>query len=465
MTGAIQEALLCLLCFSKEEGDIVRSLVPQEVWEAYYDEIAKRATAYWQSYQEPPGEHLLDIVDSICVERKKDEAVFRRLYKSMCEIKDGINAKYIIDEATTFIRQQRLKVGILEAVDHLQSGNLDQAEQVLVSSMRGVLNLFDPGVRFQDTSRLLSFLSSDVSAFSTGIDQLDSRQLGPSRKELHLFVAPPKRGKTWWLIHLGKQALLQHLIVVHITLEMSEKKISQRYIQSLFSVSKRKEPQQRIAFTEDELGRFVGIETLEVQGRPSFQDPDIEQKLRNRLDSIGSRIKLIIKEFPTGALTVRELEGYLDALQLSAKIIPDLLLIDYADLMHVDTQYFRQSLGKLYQDLRGIAVKRNIAVATASQSNREGASSKLLTGTSVAEDFSKIATADVILTYNQTTAEQELKLARLFVANGRNDEDRFEVLVAQNYGLGQFCLDSTRMISKYWSVLRDLKAGGDELPE
>ena len=74
----------------------------------------------------------------------------------------------------------------------------------------------------------------------------------------------------------------------------------------------------------------------------------------------------------------------------------------------------------------------------------------------VAEDWSKIATADNVLTYSQTKYERPLGLARLFVSNGRNDEDKFEILILQSYAIGQFCLDSTYMYNQYWAKINKL---------
>jgi hypothetical protein len=144
--------------------------------------------------------------------------------------------------------------------------------------------------------------------------------------------------------------------------------------------------------------------------------------------------------------------------------IPDVLLVDYADLMKVDSVNYRQDLGRVYKELRGIAVERNIGVVTASQANRSGIRAKTVRDYHIGEDISKIATCDAHITYSQTGQERGLGLARLFVANGRNDEDQFTVLISQAYTLGQFCLDSVRMTSNYWTLPKQ-EAGEEEAEE
>ena len=130
------------------------------------------------------------------------------------------------------------------------------------------------------------------------------------------------------------------------------------------------------------------------------------------------------------------------------------MILDYADLLKVDPKNYRIELGALYQELRGLAVERNMMLATASQANREGAGARVVLDTHTAEDFSKIGTADFAITYSQTQAEKQLGLARLFVSKARTDEDRFMILITQAYATGQFCLDSIRMVDSYRDIIR-----------
>ena len=99
-------------------------------------------------------------------------------------------------------------------------------------------------------------------------------------------------------------------------------------------------------------------------------------------------------------------------------------------------------------------MERNVGVICASQSNRVGASAKLITDIHAGEDFSKIATADTVLTYTQTVMEREMGPARIFVSNSRvGDKDRFIVLISQAYPVGQFVLTSALMTNMYFGLL------------
>ena len=147
---------------------------------------------------------------------------------------------------------------------------------------------------------------------------------------------------------------------------------------------------------------------------------------------------------------MRQLEAYLDNLEATERFIPDLLLIDYPDLMKVDKDNVRGSLDEIYKEIRGLLIKRNIAGAVVSQSHRAAAKAKVVGADNVAEAYSKIAHADTIVTYTQTPAERKLGLARLHVAGGRNDQDKITIVISQQYGMGGFALDSTLMRGSYW---------------
>jgi replicative DNA helicase len=267
-------------------------------------------------------------------------------------------------------------------------------------------------------------------------------------------MAPTNRGKSWWLMHLGKWALLQRQSVLHITLEMSEPKTAARYLQSFFSITKRQAPTRLPKFIRNSEGGVIDVNYEELT-RPSFADVDIRAKLSSKIRrEFRRRPKLKIKGFPSGKLTLAMLEAYLDNLARFENFTPDVLIVDYADLMSIkDVKNLRQELGAISVGLRGIGVERNMAVITASQTNREGINARVVDETNMSEDISKAFTADVLLTYNQTAAEYAMGLARIYVAKNRDDETKMMALITQAYAMGQFCLDSSPLMPQYWDLV------------
>jgi len=454
LSGALAENILIMLVFC-EEAKLIRSIIKPNLWEsAVYRDIALHAIDFIDQFQEPIREHLSDSLENILKGSDSRKAQsYQRVIDNLFLSKDSVNTQYVISKLHDFVRQQNLKAAVLKAVESIEAGNLSEAEVELQKGLRSQVNVFEIGTNFADAGNALAFMDDLDVGIHTGIKELDKRDICPRPGEVMLFIAPMKKGKSWFMIHIGKHALLQGKTVAHVTLEMSEKRVSQRYIQSFFSVTKREALLKVPLFKVDELGRLTDINYEEIT-RPTFADHNIRKTLTAKIrKELTKRSPLIIKQFPTGSLTISELEAWLDGLERFHKIKVDVLVLDYPDLMKIDSKNLRVDTGSIYKDVRGLAVRRNIAVIEASQGNRASMNAKVVKDDMVAEDVSKIATADIVVTYSQTDQEKKLGLARLFVSNARNDEDKFTILISQAYAAGQFALDSTIMLSDYNDII------------
>ncbi|KKM00721.1 hypothetical protein LCGC14_1801570, partial [marine sediment metagenome] len=63
----------------------------------------------------------------------------------------------------------------------------------------------------------------------------------------------------------------------------------------------------------------------------------------------------------------------------------------------------------------------------------------------LAEDYSKAATSDCVISICQTVKEKAGSMARLFVAKNRDEEDGITVLIAQGLQFGQFVSESLQI--------------------
>lgn len=467
LTAATQESLVALLCFDDHPrgAKFVRALVQPKIFDIYWREIAQAAADYLDAYGKPPGEHTQDLIEALCARDEKKAPTYLKLYESIKETKDRIHREYVLDQALAFARWQRLNAGINAALSGLEKDSkegVEEAEAAIAKALKNTSDIFDPGTMLTD-ERAMSFLEMDDETWPLGIPALDKHNLGPGVGRLHLFAGPLKSGKTWWCLYLAKRSVMFGKTVVYITLEISERLALKRAFQTFFALSDKqaKTRFKRVRFASNEFGSFADFEQIEIAARPSLQDENIGSTLRKFQGRLKNRPRFIVKQFPTGELTLRGLEGYLDGLEAQG-IIPDHVIIDYADLMTQDHKNLRGSLGATYVGLRGIAVRRRIAVSTPTQINREGAKAKRGDVTHMSEDWSKGMIADTVLIYSRTDQEKELGMARILVGAAREGEDRFTVLISQNYALGQFCLDSTRMGgASYWEKVKEAVGAPD----
>ncbi len=457
ISGALQENILTVLCFDEKYCKLVRAAITPHIFEtAAIREVAGHAIDYIDQFKKPIGEHLADELEPILVGSDVRKA---KLYKGLIDnlflASTSVNGEYVVSQLQKFVRAQNMKSAVIKASEALIDGRVDDAEVALQKALSSQIVTFSPGLSFGDPSQSLGFLESVEPPLLSGIEALDRYGVGPSRKTSFLVIAPTSRGKTWWLMHLGKWAILQRQSVLHMSLEMSEEKCAMRFHQTMFSITKHARPVRAPRFVLDRSGLIVDIDYEEIL-RPSLADDNIDSLLRSKLHrEWRRRPRLIIKSFPTGQLTVPMFEAYLDNLERFEKFVPDVISLDYPDLFKLDPKNARAELGEISKGIRGVAVERNLCMISASQTNREGIDAKQVRETNLSEDISKAFTADVICTYNQTDLEHRLGLARIYVPKNRDDEGRMWAMITQSYAMGQFCLDSRPLAQDYWDLMHD----------
>lgn len=457
LLGVLQENIIVIASYHDEQALIIRGVVPIELYGGPFRVIASRIYDFIDQFKKSPKDHLADIlIDKLESENKREATLYVDIVESIHASSATINIPYVMSQLETFVKRQSYRsraIDITKALQRDTDESLEEVDRLFAEANHQSLSVFDPGTRLSDKHKALEFLDISSGSFPTGIPELDRRKFGPNRREMWLCIANSGAGKSWMLIHLAKMALMHRVKVCHITLEMSEARCSERYFQALFAISKRKETFQATSFEKDALGRITGFKDVRVTPKLTLDDPKIRTKLERKISKWSARLldNIIIKQFPSGSLTVPQLKAYLDNLETAEKFVPDLLIVDYPDLMEIPKDNYRLALDETYKGLRGIAVSRNIALAIVSQSHRAAAKSKLVGAENVAEAYSKIAHSDIAVTYTQTKNEQALGLARLFVAKGRNDSDKITLVISQRYSTGNFVVDSAMMIGNYWS--------------
>lgn len=455
LSGSLQENLLVLLCYSDTAYNLIRDSVPANLFMTdVYRDIVTRVYDYIDQFSKPPKDHLPDLVEKE-LEGKKGE-LYEQVLDAIARVRPTLNEEYILKQLEKFIRLQNLKIGVIRASELIGQDKIDEAEVFLEKSLKQRLSLFSPGMTLEQGIRVLASPEGIRDPINLGIPTFDRLGLGPARKELHLLLGMKKAGKTWWLIHLAKRALLRNWKVAHISLEVGEKLMMARVLQGLYAL-RYSSAQTAVAtyFDKDSLGRITSFNREKLR-REALDTPEGLKYARDRLTKFIYKNNLYVKEFPAGSITAHGVEAYLDSLERMHKFAPDLLVVDYPQLMKIDPKYYRLELGAITRDLRGIAVDRNIAVAVVSQGNRTGANSRILTGESIGEDFSQLQTCDVALTYTQSSAEYQLGLARLYVEASRISRQQMSVMISQAYDIGQFCLDSAPMQDSYLQTIKDL---------
>lgn len=453
ISGSLSQNLLTLLAFDTDSLPLLASTLEPGMFESdFYKHICQLSLEFYREFRTAPGDHLPDLLEPKLNQNTRESEAYLHILINLFNNKDDVNRDYILSQLNRFIRQQSLKDGIITAHQYVKDGDLESAEEALNRAVSKQIKVFEPGIFVADTSKSLAFLNAETPAYPIGIKQLDAIDFGPAPGEVLVILAPPNRGKTQFCVHIAKVCALNRLKVLVISLEMSEQKYTQRIMQALFAISKRQAEVVYTAFNEDENGKLMGFR-MEMVERPTLKDEQIGKLITEKLGKFHDKIKILVKRFPTNALTIKGLEAYLDSLERFSNYIPDVIIIDYADLMLIDAANVRVATSNVYKELRRIAVERNVAVVSPSQSNRLGEDARIITLKHLAEDYSKAATADNVIAYCQTALEYQLGLARLFIAKARDEERDLTILISQAYRMSQFCIQSHLISDRYWSLL------------
>jgi hypothetical protein len=465
LSGSLQENVLTVLCFDDTYCSTIRAAVTVRTFEsAVFREVAGAAIDYIDIYGEAIKDHLPDALEDFLKgdDRRKADA-YERLLKNLEASRERVNAKYVVDQLQKFVRLQKLKSGLIDAVDAIDNReDVDAAEVILQDALRAQIVTFNRGLALDSAEDVGALLDDpEEEGFDLGIDELDRNGIIPRRKEVYGLVAARGKGKSWWVTHCSKQALLQRWSVVVITLEMSEKRYAVRFLQSFFSIGRREAIVKVARIKRDRDGNLDEIVHEELE-RIAMTDPNARSAILQRAKrEFKKRAPIRFKQFPSGELTMQMLEAYLDGLERHDKFVPDVICLDYPELMKLDSKNKRIDLGQIVVAFRGICVRRNAAGIIVSQGNREAEDASTVTGSMLAEDISQLATCDNLLTFSQTLAEYSLGLGRLFVEKARNEKAKMMLLLTQAYSIGQFVLDSVKVqLDDYFDMIGEGRMRG-----
>jgi len=367
---------------------------------------------FYSTYSKSPtDDQLLEEVKKIQVSHElfgdyKDElACINELDEKSLD-----NQEYYIDLVEEFAKEQAIKEAILKSVDHLKKKNYEAIEDEVRAAFSVNRNV-DLGTDYftsvqERWDRLND--SSKEPKFRTPFESInEALEGGLAHKELGMVVAPPGVGKSLFLANQAARSILDGYDVLYISLEMGEDRVAQR-LDSIFTRIKQRELSCRVE--------------------------DIEDRLQMISEQWENRGRLVIKEFPTKRMSVTGLRAFLNQLKNYQDFTPDVLIIDYLELMKTDKDAAEyQAQERLAQELRGIASESGILVWTATQTNREGKKVNIITDAELADSYGKIRVCDLVFSINQTEQEFDGGTARLFLMKSRNGRARFVVPVAVDY--------------------------------
>tara|TARA_R100000152_G_C6781767_1_gene217051 strand:+ start:1903 stop:3204 length:1302 start_codon:yes stop_codon:yes gene_type:complete len=411
----IQRGILFLSKYNRDFYLQIASLVKEEYFEfPIHGKLFSTIRIHYDKYSSlPTDDFLVEEVKNVKEGKEQlSDYVDELHYINSMDTSSIDNVEFYLDIVESFARKEAMKSAITESIGLMKDDKIDEIESVVRKALTVNRNVDYGHLYFDGIKERFEriFMEAEGERFSLVFPTLN-RELegGLSRKELAMVVAPPGVGKSLYLVNQGVQALMENKKVLYISLEMSEDKIAQR---------------------------FDSVTTLIQQRNLKEKYHIVSERLQVFKDEFPES-RLIIKEFPTGLATVNAIRSLMVQLKNYEDFVPDIILLDYLELMRPTREGLAeyQAQQRISEELRGLAVENNILVWTATQTNRQGRSVKLITDAELADAYGKIRTCDYAVSLNQTEEEFDEGRMRAYVMKSRNGKQRFVVPVNIDYSI------------------------------
>ena len=394
----IISALLSDRIFFKTVYDIIKP----EYFDSEANEwILRTLSSHFDNYEKLPTLDVFKVeLDKVNRDILKVSVVDN--LKQIWNTLDSEDLDYVKSETIEFCKNQEVKNAILESVTLLQDGKIEQIKTKIDSAMKAGQ---DTNVGHDYKEDIVDRYESTVrDVVPTGWDVIDELVDGGFGKgELIIFAAPPGIGKSWALVNVGMAAVKAGKTVVHYTLELNEGYVGQRYDAVLTGI-----PVPNLKYNMDEVTKQV-------------------KNLKG---------ELIVKYWPTKTASINSVRASLDKLKLQGRE-PDIIIIDYADLIKGNSRRERhEELEEIMESLRGLGGEYECPIFTASQINRSGADDDIITGTKIAGSFSKLMTADFVVSLSRKIEDKLAGTGRWHVIKNRFGPDGMTLPSKANMSTG-----------------------------
>lgn len=195
---------------------------------------------------------------------------------------------------------------------------------------------------------------------------------GMAAGEISIVMASTGVGKSMFMCHCAAAHLSMGYNVLYITLELSEYLVGKRIDANLLATP---------------------LDTLKTLSEREFM-----RLFQQRVNPVSG--KLIIRSFPTSGASVIQFNSLIDSLKQRG-FIPDVIYVDYLNICSSTRAKPGREQASTYlaakyvaEELRAMAMERNVPVFTAVQSNRAGFRNSDVEVTEVGESWGIPQTAD-----------------------------------------------------------------------
>ena len=453
-----------------------------KIWNPkYLTSSAARLLAQWclefyAKYNRAPQQEI----EGIYVQKLKEQQIRKEQGEDLEDILDGLNSEYeghkfntqyLLDSTKAYFQERRLILFTEEISQLRQSGDLAGAEVLATSYSppeQEEHSCVDPFASAERIKAVFSTKTKPIIQFPGALGEFINDQL--VRDGLVGFMGPEKRGKSWILQEIAMQGIKQGCNVAffqagdmseaqmirRLCIYLSKKSDQERYCRTLhypvldciynqndscekaerqcaFGAFEDKTPEEIKKITKAELKtafkanpdyapcrnckNMRGAIWLQKRGVVSpLTWKEAYKKVRKFRAKHHNKLRL--STYPNETLSVHEINILLTLWEKQDNFVPDIIIIDYADILLADADCLKMDLrnqqNKIWQRLRRLSQEKHCLVITATQADAASFESNTLKMHNFSEDKRKYGHVTAFYGINQTDPEEkDLRIMRI----------------------------------------------------
>ena len=427
---------------------------------------------YYARYSKAPGRDIEGIFSAKLKEgriQKDRVADIEDILESLSDEYDReqFNVSYLVDQTEAYFTDQNLRNFADDIRNAIDGGNTAEAERVANDYkpvVKGVHSAIDP---FADRSRIRRAFeerADPLVRFSKALGSFWNDQF--TRDAFVALLAPEKRGKSFMLMEIAFRAIRSGCNVIffqagdmsenqmlrRLCLYLARRSDQEKYCRGMFYPVLDCVENQNDSCNKDERECDFGFlkedddSDLTFSMLRQFHKDNPEYKPCRNCSQMRPTVWLqwskpvhvlrwpeaykmakafrkkhekhfVLSTHASDSLSISEIRTLLDVWEKQENIVPDVIIVDYADLLASDPDCAflqpRDQVNKIWQRLRSLSQARHCLVVTATQADANSYDRHVLGLSNFSEDKRKYAHVTGMYGLNQSDEEKKIGLLRI----------------------------------------------------
>ena len=320
------------------------------------------------------------------------------------------NKDWLVETTEKFCQEKALYNAIMNSIAIIDGNDEKGKIPELLTDALAVT--FDPNIGhdfIDDYDERFDFYHKEEERIPFDLDYMNRiTKHGLPKKTLNIILAGTGVGKSLVMCHMSAANLMDGKNVLYITLEMAEERIAERIDANLLNVP-----------LDDLIDLSKDMYAKKIE--------NVKKKTTGRL---------IIKEYPTAVAGTGHFRHLINELKLKRSFTPDIVYVDYLNICSSSRMKMGAAVNSytyikaIAEELRGLAVEKDIPIISATQTTRSGFSNSDPGLEDTSESFGLPATADFMFALITTEElEQSNQIMVKQLKNRYNDPTQYKRFV------------------------------------